>query len=412
VSAPEPVQLHPIFADLFYGRKAGGTNDPLVKPWRWLGYYGGRGTAKSHSIGTALPIIAAAEPLRIVCGRQFQNSLDDSAKTLIEKKIERHGIRNYRVYNNEIVNTATGSRFTFIGLDRNPNSAKSLEGCDLLWLEESQMINAYSMEVIEPTIRDAGSQILASWNPNKPTDPIDAMLRGPDPPKRSRVHHVRQEHNLWFARTEMPDQMERMRRTDPNKYRHVWLGEYRNLADSQVFKSVRVARLEVPDKARPLHGLDFGFATDPSAGVVVYILNGGRTLYIAHELVAHGIPTAAMPAWLDGLPLSRKFPIVADSSRPETIDHLNRNGFTARGAKKGANSVNDGVEWIKGLEIVISPDCPHAAKEFQDYSYQVDRMTQKVLPVLEDGNDHVIDAVRYATEDERRGGIVINGRRV
>jgi phage terminase large subunit len=212
----------------------------------------------------------------------------------------------------------------------------------------------------------------------------------------------------------MVEQMERMRVADPLKYRHIWLGEYRKLADSAVFRNVRVERLVVPDKVRPYYGLDFGFANDPSALVKLYLfkVDGVLTLYIAQELVAKGIPTERLPAWINqGMPCARRFPIVCDSSRPETVDHLKRNNFAAVSAIKGANSVEDGVAWLQGLQIVVSPDCPVAAQEYKDYEYQVDRQTGKVLPVLKDGDDHVIDASRYATEDERRGGLIIGGTR-
>lgn len=387
---PVPVILHPIYQDLW-------------RPWRLKGYKGGRGSGKSHAFAEATVSHARTAAHKIVCGRQFQNSIDESVKALVEAKIQTFKLADeFRITNKWIEHRRTGSVFLFIGLDRNPSSAKSLEGGTILWLEEGQSINERSLDIIMPTIRAEGSEIWIAWNPESPEDPVDQLLCGPVKRPDAVVHHVGVEHNLYFHRTTLPAEMEAMRQRDPLKFRHIWLGEYRKLADTQVFKSWRVGRLDVPATARALFGLDFGFATDPNALVKVYLL-GERTLYVAAELVAANVPIAAMPAWLDRMPEVRRYPIVADSSRPETIDHLKRSNFIVRGAVKGAGSVEDGIAWLQGLDIVVSPDCPVTAAELKNLSYQLDRITRTVLPVVEDANNHCIDAIRYAVEDARRG---------
>ncbi len=102
------------------------------------------------------------------------------------------------------------------------------------------------------------------------------------------------------------------------------------------------------------------------------------------------------------MPGSRKWPIRADSARPETISYMNRQGFQIVSALKGAGSVEDGVEFLKSHDIVVHPDCRHTIDELSLYSYKVDKLTDEVLPVLEDKENHVIDALRYALEGARR----------
>ena len=95
--------------------------------------------------------------------------------------------------------------------------------------------------------------------------------------------------------------------------------------------------------------------------------------------------------------------MVADSARPETISHMRKNGFPKiQAAVKGAKSVEEGVEWLKSYDIIVHPRCQHTIDELTLYSYKTDRDTGSILPVLEDKDNHVIDALRYACEGARR----------
>ena len=103
------------------------------------------------------------------------------------------------------------------------------------------------------------------------------------------------------------------------------------------------------------------------------------------------------------VPDAFKCPIVADSARPETISYLRKQGWTIHGAKKGKGSVEDGIQFIRSFRgVVVHSRCKHTADEFKLYSYKTDKLTGDVLPILEDKNNHVIDAVRYALEKTMR----------
>lgn len=98
----------------------------------------------------------------------------------------------------------------------------------------------------------------------------------------------------------------------------------------------------------------------------------------------------------------------ADNARPETIDYVKRHGFhRMRAAKKGKGSVEDGVSFLQSFDVVISPRCPNTAQEFRSYAYKTDRQTGEILPVIEDKNNHLIDALRYAVEGLHRKGKLI-----
>ena len=116
-----------------------------------------------------------------------------------------------------------------------------------------------------------------------------------------------------------------------------------------------------------------------------------------------GCDITATPDLFMSIPEAEKWPMVADSSRPETISHMRKNGFPKiTAAVKGANSVSEGIEWLKSYDIVVHPRCQHVIDELSLYSYKTDTLTGAVLPVLQDRDNHCIDALRYALEGVRR----------
>lgn len=381
----------------------------LFEPYRHKAFYGGRGSAKSHTFAGALGIITAKHTKRVVCARQFQNSIKDSVKELIESKLEALGyIGNknkpdrFEITKTEIAHKKNGSRYSFIGLERNPNSIKSLEGADICWVEEAQGTNQKSMDILIPTIRKPGSEIWWSWNPEDPEDPVDKLFRGKNPPRNSLIKEVSFLDNPYFDETTLRDEMEEMKIRDIERYNHIWLGHYRTLSDATMFRNWRVGIVDVPANLIPLFGADWGYSQDPTAFIKMYLIDK-RTLYIEYEAYRQHVPMDDLPELFDEIPGARSHAIIADSARPETIDFMRRRGFRIWPAIKGANSVKDGITWMQGLEIVVNPRCVNTISEFKYASWEVDRHTGKVLNIPADRMNHAIDAIRYGTEASRRG---------
>jgi phage terminase large subunit len=380
--------------------------------------YGGRGSAKSWSVATYLAVRAAEEKKRIVCARQFQNSINDSSKELIEKRIETLALRGqFDIQERVIIHKGTGSQFIFIGLERNIDSVRSLEGADIVWVEEARTIKGRSMEVLLPTIRNQDSELIWTWNPELSNDPVDYYFRGTGarpgswtPPPRSIVTFVDYTDNPFFYQTELPHEMEALKRGNPARYRHVWLGEYDTKHESKVFTNVKIERLDT-GQVPPRYGMDFGFGTDPSFVVKVYVSERRRQVYIAAE--AHGRVTMDdLPAMARSVIENEHDQIRADSSQPGTIEFLAARGLNMVPAKKGPGSVKSGINYLSGFEIVIDPSCEAMREEARLYSWMTDRVTGNILSVPVDANNHGWDAVRYAVEDlslmgysEEEGGI-------
>ena len=214
---------------------------PLLKPSRYKGVWGGRGSGKSHFLAERMIEDSVTSPgdygagLRSVCIREIQKTLKDSAKLLLEDKIRTHFPNEpFRILNDAIITPGDGV-ITFNGMtDHNAESIKSLEGFQRAWIEEGQTLSARSLELLRPTIRAEGSEIWASWNPRRKQDPIDAFFRGATPPPDSIVVKANWSDNPFFPK-EL--EMERLHDLDhnPDRYHHVWEGDYITLVEGAYF---------------------------------------------------------------------------------------------------------------------------------------------------------------------------------
>lgn len=373
----------------------------MWQPFRHLAWHGGRGAGKSYTVATALALQAMERHERVLCGRELQKSIKDSSKRLIDDAIDRLGVRAAFTSTETEIRGPHDSLFLFSGIKGNANGIKSMEGITTFWGDEAQAFSQSSLDTLVPTIRKPGSRLIWTWNPDLADDPIDAMFRGEDgPPPNSIVRAINYDSNPWF-----PDvlrvEMEYTRSRDIDKYRHVWLGEYRQNSEARVFKNWRVEAFDSPANVEYRLGADFGFSIDPSVAVRCWI--DGTQIYVDHEAWGLGIEINDLPQMFMVIPDAEKFWMTADSSRPETISYLRKHGFPRIApALKGARSLEEGVEFLKGYDLVIHPRCQRVIDEMTHYSYKTDPLTGQVLGVLEDKNNHCIDALRYAVEGARR----------
>jgi phage terminase large subunit len=358
---------------------------------------GGRGSGKSHAIAAAMVLRMLTRRLRILCAREIQRSLRESVHHLLSEKIEQLGVAAFfEINDREITCSTTGSEIIFAGLMTNVQQLKSLEGVGLAWIEEAESVSQRSFEILTPTIRAAGSEIWASCNPDDPDAPVQGFIEGERPDTRH--EHVTFEDNPWFP-IELEGERTYLQRVDDDAYRHVWLGECRIASDAQVFKGkYSVEEFEPFGFDGPYLGVDFGFSQDPSTMVKAWVYE--RTLFIEHEAWEIGCDTNRLPTLFSIVPRAAEYVCRADNSRPETISALRQNGMPKMCAvEKWSGSVEDGIAHIRSYErVVIHPRCTQTAQEFRLYSYKVDRLTGDVLPDLKSGNDHCIDALRYALE--------------
>lgn len=382
---------------------------PLLSPARYKGAYGGRASGKSHFFAEALVEDMVVDPdLRAVCIREVQKSLKFSAKQLIEDKIEALGVAHlFEVQREEIKRVGGSGVCIFQGMqDHTADSIKSLEGFRRAWVEEAQAISERSLRMLRPTIRAPGAEMWFSWNPDQPDDPVEFLRRRP--PANSIVVPVNYTDNPFFPE-EMREDLEYDQAGDPETFAHVWLGEYNTRSEAQIFAGrYTVEEFEpAPSWDGPYYGADWGFAQDPTMLVKCWVMPDGRVA-IEKESGKVGLDIDKTGAlWAKDIPEAQQARIRSDSARPETISYLQRHDWPGVvGVEKWKGSVEDGVEWLRARGVVIHPRCERAKREARLYRYKTNKAGD-VLAAVEDAENHVWDAVRYACSPLiRKGGRV------
>lgn len=403
---------------------------PLLRPARYKGAKGGRGSGKSHFFGELHVEEAITQHIRCACLRETQVSIKDSVKQLIEDKIRKLGVDHlFKVTETEI-RGPNDSLFIFKGLQNHTAaSIKSLEGFNRAWVEEAQTISQRSLDLAIPTFRAPGAEMRFSWNPNKPTDPVERLFAENEGDPDFICVTANYSDNPWFWGTSLAADMRRDRLRDPDKYAHIWGGGYQTNSEARVFRNWRVEAFEAPADAVFRFGADWGFGSDPTVLIRGYV--NGRTLFIDYCVSEAGVETDFIPflfggtgderiirrngqalaaltleqrARWTGIPKALDFTITADSARPETVSYVRRHGFRIIPAIKGKGSLEDGIDFLKSFDIVVHPRCEPVIAELTAYSYKTDSLTGEVLGILEDKDNHAIDALRYALEALRRAG--------
>lgn len=371
----------------------------LTSPSRYKAIHGGRGSAKSWSVAQQLIIDCMERYERILCAREYQTTIADSVKHVLDSQINKMGVSDlFHSTKKEIINKENGSHFLFHGFRRDPQKIKSLEGVTRVWIEEANTVSQETIDDLDPTIRTDGSEIWFTFNCKHKTDPVYNMFitEGRDD---ALVINANYYDNPYFPEV-LRKQMIYDKQHDDGKYRHIWLGEPRVNSEELVFynKWRRDSDIAPYEDTVLYFGADWGFSKDPTCLIRMWINEEKREIYIDYEAYGVGIEIDDLPEMFETVPGAKKWKITADSARPETISYIKRQGFKIEGAKKGPDSVIEGVEFLKNYTIVVHPRCTHVIDELGLYSYKTNKLTGEVLPILEDKNNHTIDAIRYALE--------------
>ncbi|HGM9963895.1 TPA: PBSX family phage terminase large subunit [Providencia stuartii] len=374
---------------------------------RYRGAYGGRGSAKTRTFAlmTAIRGYMAAKNGQsgvILCAREYMNSLEESSMEEVKQAIRSVPWLNdfYELGEKYIRTKCRSVSYVFAGLRHNLDSIKSKARILIAWVDEAESVSETAWTKLTPTVREAGSEIWVTWNPEKDGSATDKRFRK-NPPDNAIVVEMNYDDNPWFPSVLEEERLNDQARLDAATYAWIWEGAYLENSDKQVLANKYVVQ-SFPDELwkkadRLLFGADFGFAKDPNTLIRMFILDD--CLYIEREAYGVGVELDHMSAFYDEIPEARKWPIKADSARPETISYLKRKGFNISAAKKWQGSVEDGITYLRGFkQIIIHPRCKETAKEARLYSYKTDRITGEVLPVIEDAYNHCWDAVRYGLD--------------
>ena len=271
IDVPEP------FAELF---------EP-TKNWRHIAYYGGRSSGKSTTVAIALAVKATAAPLRILCTREFQASLNDSVYKLLADTISKYKLPNWSV-GREYIRNANGSEFIFAGVRNNVQSIKSMEGVDVCWGEEAATFSMESLDVLIPTIRKPNSYFIWTFNRLTAEDPIwEKICKNPD--DRTYVRKVNSDEIEKLLSPEIIFEREKMRKENPELFEHVYLGEPLTANTGSVFgkqlaqarKDGRIGKVAYDDAIGVYTAWDLGVG-DATAIWFFQVTAGGEIHFIDH----------------------------------------------------------------------------------------------------------------------------------
>jgi len=207
---------------------------PIFKPKRVKVLYGGRGSGKSWTIARTIIAMCAERPLRVLCARETQKSIQESVHRLLKDQIGYMGLHNAFDVMEQKICGRNGSEITFIGIrQQGVANLKSYEGTDICWIEEAANVTTKSWDVLIPTIRKERSEIWLSFNPELDTDPTYQRFVE-NPPDDSWVVQVNYNDNPFFP-VELEKERLQWKQRDPVGYETVWEGKCRPTVEGAIY---------------------------------------------------------------------------------------------------------------------------------------------------------------------------------
>lgn len=246
-------------------------------------YKGGRASTKSWAVAQAIvDHCRTYDGMRVVCGREIQNSIADSSKKLIDDTIARLGVSDeFESTNTYIRHRQTKATIKFVGLGGNVESIKSMEGVDLVWCEEAQSLSQETLDVLIPTIRKDGAKIVYTYNPDLPITPVETIPRRY--PDSTIVEHINYTEVMDFLPASVIAEAEADKRDNEERYNWIWLGQYRTQSSDTFIPlglvNEAIGRRYSRTNEGVVGGLDLAVFLDRS----VLVLRQGPNVILAKE---------------------------------------------------------------------------------------------------------------------------------
>lgn len=387
----------------------------LFEPHRYKVAYGGRGSGKSWGAAISLLAQGAQKPLRILCAREFQNSISDSVHALLADQIKKLGLDGFYEVQNTAIYGKNGTEFLFAGLKHNVTKIKSFEGVDVCWVEEAQTTSKSSWDVLIPTIRKNGSEIWITFNPELDTDETYKRFVI-NPPSNAKVVKVNWSDNPWFPDV-LREEMEDLKARDIDAYLNVWEGNTRQVLDGAVYanelrKAQEESRIKdvIIDKSIPVSTFwDLGWS-DMTSIWFVQVIPGGEVRVIDFY------QDCQKPIDFYTALLQTKGYTYRDHWLPHDAEHKNMTGRSVKEIVENMGlpvritpklSIADGINAARMLMNRCYFDqtkCAEGLQALRHYRYDVDPDTKMFsTKPLHDQHSHAADAFRYVAVglDER-----------
>lgn len=382
--------------------------------WKWKGRYrvvkGSRASKKSKTTALWYIYNFMKYPLaNLLVVRKTFRTMKDSCYTDLQWAVKRLGVEAFwRFRNNplEAEYLPTGQKVYFRGLDdplKITSIAVSTGTLCWLWVEEAYEVNRESdFDVIDESIRGEVppgyfKQATLTFNPWNEKHWL-----------KKRFFDTSNTEVLAMTTTYLCNEwlddsdkrlFEDMKERNPRRYQVAGLGHW-GIVEGVVYEDWEEKRFELP-KYDENHvfvaGLDFGYTNDPSALFIGVLDKRLKVLYVWDEMYKTNMSNKDIYDKIVEMGYAKAH-ITADSAEPKSIKELAGMGLHIQGAKKGRDSVNNGIQWIQDLHIVVHPRCVNFITEISNYSWAEDKFGKKINTPIDDFN-HLMDAMRYALEE-------------
>lgn len=394
--------IAPSFYDLYYD----------VAEERHTHYWlkGGRGSTKSSFVSVMIILGMMQSPdANTVVLRKVGMYLKDSVYEQLVWAIDKLGVSakwRQKLSPLELIYIPTGQRIIFRGADK-PRKIKSTKVhrgyIKYIWYEECAEFNGMEeIRTINQSLMRGGNGFCVFYSYNPPKSQRNWVNEEALTEQREKViHHSTYQGvpRAWLGNSFFIE-AEHLKKTKPREYEHEYLGQVTGTGGT-VFDNIVLRELtdeEIKSFDRIKRGIDFGYAADPFVYVICHYDSKRKRLYIFDEIFKQGLSNERAAELIGN---EYRQAIICDSAEPKSIDELRRYGLNVRGARKGPDSVNYGIRFLQSLEQIVIDRvrCPESAREFYGYELEPDG-NDGFKDGYPDKNNHSIDAVRYALEDE------------
>ena len=367
-------------------------------------HYGGASRGKSHGVVQKVIIKALQDwkkPRKVLFLRKVGTTVKDSIFEDVKAMLSYFQILdqckiNKSEYRIELPN---GALFLFKGMD-DPEKIKSIKGISDVVMEEASEFNLEDYTQLTLRTREKAhkdKQIYLMFNPVSKSNWVYTYFFIKRP-KNTAIYHTSYKDNR-FLDDLTKENIEELANRNPAYYKIYALGEFATL-DKLVFPKYEKALLSKEDLAHlpSFFGLDFGYVNDASAFIHMKVDEQNKRIYFMEEYVKTGMLNDEIASMIHKLGYAKEI-ITADSAEQKSIAEIRRlNVPRIRPARKGKDSIKQGIQYLSQFEFVVDERCVKLMEELENYTWKKDKKTNEYINEPTDSYNHVIDASRYAIE--------------
>jgi len=361
-------------------------------------FYGGAGSGKSHFVVQKMLIKALKSPRKMLVIRKVTATLRDSIFAEFQSAISKFGLYDQcKIVSSLLtIELPNGSQLIFKGMD-DPEKIKSIAGIDDIIIEEATelTVDDYSQLQLRLRSNKPNNQVILMYNPVSKANWVYKMFHENGCPENCRVIHTTWKDNKFLPQSYI-DNLMQMAKTNPVYYKIYAEGEFATL-DKLIFPGemwevgkLDISKLRKSDDWVAVFGSDFGYTNDPATLVCCFVNKKEKLIYVFDEHYEKGMTNEDIYKMVVDKGYAKEI-ITFDGAEPKSIDHLKKLGlYRARSARKGKDSILNGIDFIHQFKVIIDPKCVNFKMEIENYTWKKDKVTNEYVNVPIDNFNHCL----------------------